>query len=216
MIRLFLDSEWANDALRELVSLALISENGEHIFYAERDPLPGTPSSFVSKAVYPLLQRGPAAMKDQVMTEALRTFLQPLGPVEIFADAPLDFSMLNRVWMGSDRPPPQAPFRTRLAREGNLMPSVERYFESNPEQLARRHHALVDATALRAAWIVENYSLDGDVGGATSFDPRYEEWFIAKVNAARADLRPSVTHKAVMEELTRHLGAIRSRDRQDT
>jgi hypothetical protein len=32
MIWLFLDSEWANDAPRELVSLALISE---HVLYAE-------------------------------------------------------------------------------------------------------------------------------------------------------------------------------------
>ncbi|WP_449302229.1 hypothetical protein [Pseudoxanthomonas mexicana] len=205
MIRLFLDSEWANDALRELVSLALISENGEHVFYAERDPLPGTPSSFVSKTVYPLLQRGPAAMEDQLMTEALRTFLQPLGQSEIFADAPLDFSMLNRVWMGSDRPPPPAPFRTRLAREGNLMQSVERYFKRNPEELARRHHALVDATALRAAWIVENYSFDGDVGNATSIDPGYEEWFIAKVGAAKEASLPSIPHEFAMEELRKRL-----------
>lgn len=215
MIRLFLDSEWANDALRELVSLALISEDGEHIFYAERDPLPGTPSSFVSKAVYPLLERGSAAMKDDVMTGALRAFLMPLGPSEIFADAPLDFSMLNRVWMGADRSYPEAPFRTRLAREGNLMPSVERYFELHPDQLARRHHALVDAMALRSAWIVENYSFDGDVGGATSHDPNYDEWLEEKVRAARADPRPSIPHDMVMETLRKRLEAIKAKTHDD-
>lgn len=171
MIRLFLDSEWANDALRELVSLALISEDGEYVFYAERDPLPGMPSSFVRENVYPLLNRGQAAMTDIVMTHALRSFLEPLGNCEIFADAPLDFSMLRRVWDGRDRTPPEPSFRTRLAREGNLMPSVEHYFELNPDQEALRHHALVDAMALRSAWIVENYSFDGDVGDATSHAP---------------------------------------------
>lgn len=199
MIRLFLDSEWANDALRELVSLALISEDGEHVFYAERDPLPGMPSSFVRECVYPLLNRGQAAMTDSVMTHALRSFLEPIGDCEIFADAPLDFSMLSRVWNGRDRRPPEPPFRTRLAREGNLMSSVERYFELNPAQRALRHHALVDAMALRSAWIVENYSLDGDVGDATSHDPHYDEWLQAKVRAARADPRPSIPHEIVME-----------------
>lgn len=212
MIRLFLDSEWANDALRELVSLALVSEDSEHVFYAERDPLPGTPSSFVSKTVYPLLERGPAAMNDQAMTKALRTFLEPLGACEIFADAPLDFSMLKRVWMGNDRTPPEASFRTRLAREGNLMPSVERYFELNPDQQARRHHALVDALALRSAWIVENYSFDGDVGSAYSHDSDYDEWLHAKVRASRVDPRPSIPHDIVMQTLRKRLEAIEPDD----
>jgi hypothetical protein len=143
-----MDSEWANDALRELVSLALISEDSEHVFYAERDPLPGMPSSFVRERVYPLLNRGQAAMTDSVMTHSLRSLLEPLGNCEIFADAPLEFSMLSRVRDGCDRTPPEPPFRTRLAREGKLMPSVERYFELNPDQRTLRHHALVDAMAL--------------------------------------------------------------------
>jgi hypothetical protein len=209
MIRLFLDSEWANDALRELVSLALISEDSEHVFYAERDPLPDMPSSFVRECVYPLLNRGQAAMTDSVMTHALRSFLEPLGDCEIFADAPLDFSMLSRVWNGRDRTPPEPPFRTRLAREGNLMPSVERYFELNPDQRALRHHALADAMALRSAWIVENYSFDGDVGDTTSHDSHYDEWLQAKVSAARADPRPSILHKRGMQLLRRHLEAIK-------
>ena len=208
MIRLFLDSEWANDALRELVSLALISEDGERVFYAERDPLPSMPSSFVRESVYPLLNRGEAAMKDNVMTDALRSFLEPLGDCEIFADAPLDFSMLNRVWNGPDRTPPGALFRTRLAREGNLMPSVENYFELNPDQRALRHHALVDAMALRSAWIVENYSFDGDVDDATSPDPHYDEWLQAKVRAAIADPRPAIPHEVVMEQLKNWLEAM--------
>lgn len=211
MIRLFLDSEWANDALRELVSLALISEDGEYVFYAERDPLPGMPSSFVRESVYPLLNRGEAAMTDGAMTHALRSFLEPLGDCEIFADAPLDFSMLSRVWNGHDRTPLGPPFRTRLAREGNLMPRVEDYFELNPDQRALRHHALVDAMALRSAWIVENYSFDGDGDSATSHDPRYEEWFVAKVRAALADSRLPIPHEAVMEKLKNRLLAIAAR-----
>jgi|GEM_PF-813268 len=215
MIRLFLDSEWANDALRELVSLALVSEDGGHVFYAERDPLPGMPSSFVRESVYPLLDRGEAAMKDNAMTHALRSFLEPLGDCEIFADALLDFSMLSRVWNGVDRTQPGPPFRTRLAREGNLMPRVERYFELNPDQRALRHHALVDAMALRSAWIVEHYGFDGDVGSATSYDPHYDEWLLTKIRAARADPRPSIPHEIVMETLTKRLKAMKAKKHND-
>lgn len=212
MIRLFLDSEWANDALRELVSLALVSEDGEHVFYAERDPLPTMPSSFVRDTVYPILSRGQAAMTDSAMTLALRSFLEPLGACDIFADAPLDFSMLSRVWNGGDRASFEQPFRTKLAREGNLMQSVERYFELNPDQRALRHHALVDAMALRSAWIVENYSFGGDVGDATSRDPNYDEWLHAKVRAARVDPRPSIPHDIVIETLRKRLEAIEPKD----
>lgn len=155
MVRLFLDSEWANDVLRELVSLALVSEDGAHIFYAERDPLPVMPSSFVSKNVYPLLDRGEAALNDASMTQALRAFLEPLGVMEILADAPLDFTMLNRVWSGRQLNPPTPPYRTTLAREGLLMQRLERYFELDPAKAARRHHALVDAFAFRTAWLAE-------------------------------------------------------------
>lgn len=37
---LFLDTEWADLVGDELVSLALISEDGRRLFYAERSPLP--------------------------------------------------------------------------------------------------------------------------------------------------------------------------------
>lgn len=82
MIRLLLDREWANNALRELVSLALINEDSEHVIYAERDLLPGMPSNFVRESVYPLFSRGQAATTDSVMTHALRSFLERLAKLE--------------------------------------------------------------------------------------------------------------------------------------
>lgn len=39
-MNLFLDTEWADVIGNELMSLALVSEDGRHTFYAERDPLP--------------------------------------------------------------------------------------------------------------------------------------------------------------------------------
>jgi hypothetical protein len=111
MIRLFLDSEWANDTARELVSLALVSEDGRHIFYAERDPLPTAPSALVRRVVYPLSERGEKAKRDRVMSERLRDFLQAFGSGEILADAPLDISMLSRVWNDNDKIAPTNAFQ---------------------------------------------------------------------------------------------------------
>jgi hypothetical protein len=48
----------------ELVSLALVSEDGEQVFYAERSPLPAEPTQFVQQVVYPLLEGGTAALPD--------------------------------------------------------------------------------------------------------------------------------------------------------
>lgn len=61
---LFLDTEWADLAGDELVSLALISGDGRLRFYAERGPLPPEPTRFVEESVYPLLDRGSAALPD--------------------------------------------------------------------------------------------------------------------------------------------------------
>lgn len=83
---LFLDTKWADEAGTELVSLALVSEDGQRAFYAEREPLPLTATDFVRWTVYPLLDRGPAAMPDAAMTAALRQFLLGIDHPYVLAD----------------------------------------------------------------------------------------------------------------------------------
>lgn len=68
---LFLDTEWNNDAVRKLVSLALVNADTTQCFYAERTPRPEASSSFVSKVVYPLLDDGDAALSDESFGEQL-------------------------------------------------------------------------------------------------------------------------------------------------
>lgn len=72
---LFLDTEWADVLGAELVSLALVSADGRHRFYAERNPLPANPTDFVKVAVYPLLDRDDTALSDAAFTTELRRFL---------------------------------------------------------------------------------------------------------------------------------------------
>ena len=52
-VPLFLDTEWADADGRELVSLALVSEDVKHVFYAERNPLPNAELSALERILSP-------------------------------------------------------------------------------------------------------------------------------------------------------------------
>ena len=155
-MRLFLDTEWANDASRELVSLALVSQDGAHRFYAERDPLPGAPSSFVRTVVYPLLERNEVALTDSEFTIKLRAFLcQFAEPPLVLYDALLDRKMLAHAIEGFGRLGNFGPIpdvRPMLVTFGDVLSNIEIYFDLHPNAKARRHHAGVDAEALRWAF----------------------------------------------------------------
>lgn len=159
MTNLFLDTEWADAEGSELVSLALVSEDGLHVFYAERDPLPDTkPTDFVCYVVYPLLERGVAALSDAAMTTALRRFLANVPAPCVLADYQNDFNLLRHALAGFELPDVEAaacgPIPTveaRLLRGGLTWMVLEDWFEAHPDQAKRRHHALVDAQALRMA-----------------------------------------------------------------
>lgn len=161
MTILFLDTEWADAAGAELVSLALVSDDGLHRFYAERDPLPVAATEFVRDVVYPLLDRGDAALPDAAMTTALRTFLDSTPDPYILADYPNDLKLVAHVLAGFDMtdreaqacgPIPQ-PVMTRMLKDGLTQMVLEDWFEAHPDERRRRHHAMVDACALRMAWL---------------------------------------------------------------
>lgn len=146
----------------ELVSLALVSEDGIHRFYAEREPLPEAATDFVRSVVYPLLEGGDWSMSDQTMTTALRAFLGSVAEPIVLADYPNDLALLQYAIAGFDLPDDQSeacgpipkPVMTRLLKEGAMGMLVEDYFAGHPTFAARRHHAQVDAEALRMAWLV--------------------------------------------------------------
>ncbi|MBU8974516.1 3'-5' exoribonuclease [Lysobacter sp. MMG2] len=165
---LFLDTEWADVMGSELVSIALVSEDGEREFYAERDPLPSFATDFVRHAVYPSLDRGTVAMSDAEMTTALRRFLFSIRQSYVLADYPIDLQLLKYVLAGFDLPdehaaacgPIPSPVMTLMGREGLTTVLLEDWFAAHPEQAKRRHNALVDARALRMAWMAATGRID--------------------------------------------------------
>ncbi|MDW2981747.1 3'-5' exoribonuclease [Rhodanobacter sp. KK11] len=166
MIKLFLDCEWADPHADQLVSLALTSEDGQHRFYAEVSPLPNRPTAFVQAVVYPLLEHGWVSMRAHDLTESLRRFFaQHYDPVVIF-DHPDDGKLLRRALQGSFTPTELPRYREALMAQESISPLIERYFRERPEVAKRRHHAGVDAEALRWAWSqlqIEGEGPDGEV-----------------------------------------------------
>lgn len=163
---LFLDTEWADLAGDELVSLALISGDGRLRFYAEREPLPPEPTRFVEESVYPLLQRGPVALSDIAFTEALRRFIDSVPDPLVVFDYAHDGAMFEVALRGFDRGLPGEGCESAVAKEllrSNLTSMIlEDWFLAHPEEAARRHHAMVDANALRIAWLATNGHIDAD------------------------------------------------------
>ena len=161
MTRLFLDCEWADPEGKQLVSLALIDSTGQQRFYAEIDPLPLGPTAFVRETVYPLLERGETARTTPEFAASLRAFLATLPePRLVLSDHPTDFSLLARALGGfgsgftGDMPTWQAIEVT----QSDVLGHRELYFDRHPEARQRRHHAGVDAEALR--WAFE-YVIEG-------------------------------------------------------
>jgi hypothetical protein len=163
-MRLFLDTEWADTIGSELVSIALVSEDGNRSFYAERDPLPAAATDFVRHVVYPLLEGGQAAMSDAQITRSLRAFLSETTDPVVLADYPNDLALLSYALAGFDLPDEQAeacgsvpaPLLVLISRGGAIARLVEEYFVAHRMAAARRHNAMVDAQALRAACLAAN------------------------------------------------------------
>lgn len=159
---LFIDSEWADVLATELVSLALVSDCGRFEFYAERDPLPSSPTNFVRSVVYPLLERGEYACSDADFTHRLHAFIASVarvaryGGVTVAYDHRNDLDLLNYALDGFEEQetPARPQFRPyNLGWMGDqYVKAVEECFARDSELSRRRHHALIDARANRDAY----------------------------------------------------------------
>jgi hypothetical protein len=157
---LFIDTEFADQTARELVSIAMVSQDGRFEFYAERDPLPVAPSDFVRTVVYPLLDRGDRSLTDDEMSKQLHAFFDRVkeecrhGQVLVAYDYVADIHLLDAALGGRDANTSARPlfnvFNLQLLGE-EFNRTVERLFSCNGQTAARRHHALIDAWVNRDA-----------------------------------------------------------------
>ena len=163
-MRLFLDTEFSDQNLlrAELISLALVSEDGGAELYLERAPLPERCSAFVRHHVIPLLDRREAAVPDGEFTRRLRAFLRGIEDPVVICDYPGDKLLMQVALTGFTLPRsaladcgPIPAIRWNIVDDAELAARIERWFAMHPA--AKRHQALTDARALRGCWLAHRW-----------------------------------------------------------
>lgn len=146
---IFVDTEFTSLAEPYLISAGLVAEDGRELYFELTGVSPAVCApSFVQEVVVPLLD-GPLLTPSQA-ADQVAEFLAPYESVTLFCDAPrYDVELLR-------------PFLPGRLAWSFAVPS----FETEADELAyqeahnqafvdglRRHHALDDARAIRAAWL---------------------------------------------------------------
>lgn len=148
----FLDTEFTDFAKPDLISLALVAEDGRE-FYAERtDYRQNECSAFVHETVLPLLGRVPgAACTSKELTDRVRAWFAAFPePATVIFDFQTDWDLLAGAMPGR----PLDSFATPLYLDGYAI--THPFFEKAQNLVYNHawppHHALADARALMAGY----------------------------------------------------------------
>lgn len=147
-MRLFLDTEFTDLNNRDLISIGLVSECGQHEFYAERnDFIMAWCNDFVRAEVLPHLGNVEAVSRVELKSQ-LYEFISNIGEeVVIACDFVGDFDLLKNSLDGelpSNLKPEWFNFSEYKDSYFFYFAAAEYHNEGNP-----RHHALHDARAHR-------------------------------------------------------------------
>lgn len=150
---LFLDTEFTGLGQRwpRLISIGLVSEDGQHEFYAELhakgyiekcDP-------WVKENVLPFLNGGDCVMEPVELRQRLAAWICALGTVQIATDSKIDFDLIRATldpWPANIHPK-----MLHLASQ-DFAEAVDKIQAENKK--LRQHHALDDAKANRLGWLL--------------------------------------------------------------
>lgn len=156
----FLDSEFTDFVQCDLISIALLSEDGQHSFYAEREDYEqGWCNQEVRAGILPLLD-GSNRVTRAELAHQLYVWLDSLPEeVEIGCDSHMDWDLLMDALDG-DLPHNVAsqPRSLRYLTDNPVFNEAVRQFHSLPNK--PWHHALADVQAHRAGWLATQLELD--------------------------------------------------------
>ena len=152
----FLDTEFTDFVRPDLISLALVSEDGRE-FYAERTDYYTTRcSDFVKKTVLPLLGRVPdAACTRTELTDRVRDWFGQLPePATVVFDSEKDWLLLAVSMLGRPHSKPPGNFAKQLYLDSYAIthPAFETASNAVYTPEWPPHHALADARALTAGY----------------------------------------------------------------
>jgi len=152
-VLVFLDTEFTHfvDHLCELMSLGLVDYSGERELYLELSEWDrGKASAFVREVVCPLLGRDQENICTRPAAAARISdwFAALSGPADVLSDSGRDLKLLQDL-LG----PMPSSIRFRLVPDqilGLVEDAIDEEFRQSRQE---RHHALVDARALRGAYL---------------------------------------------------------------
>lgn len=160
---IFIDTEFTDFVQIDLISIALVAEDGRE-FYAERtDYRREDCSDFVRAAVIPVLGRvAGAACSRSELTVRLRAWFDALPePATLIFDYFSDWELLADAFLGDDfdAPPSNVGAKLLLVPEIVGDPVYQHALNRKFTNDFPRHHALADARAIMAgyrAWYEKN------------------------------------------------------------
>jgi hypothetical protein len=152
----FLDTEFTKLARPDLISIALVSEDGRE-FYAERtDYYPQDCSDFVNETVLPLLGRVPdAACSRPQLTDRVREWFKQLPePATVIYDYEWDWRLLAVAMLGRPHSKPPNDFAKQLYLDSHTIthPVFEQALNQTYTKDWPQHHSLADARALKVGY----------------------------------------------------------------
>jgi len=152
----FLDTEFTDFVKHDLISLALVAEDGRE-FYAERtDFKQDECSAFVRKEVLPLLSRVPDASCDRKqLTNRLHDWFEKLPePATLVFDFEGDWLLLAAALLDNThkKPPPNIGDKLHLDSRTVAHPVFDKAKNLTYTQQWPPHHALADSRALMAGY----------------------------------------------------------------
>jgi hypothetical protein len=152
---IFLDTEFTDFIDCDLISIGMVTEDGQHVFYAERNDYKREwESDFVRASVLPHVGKVPAAVcsRDELTQRLWNWFSTLPGQLQIACDSVHDKDLL---WgaLGDGLPPNLSAAHKEiafLAETPAFRNAASRYYQQEGYPL---HHALHDAQALRHGWL---------------------------------------------------------------
>lgn len=155
MIHIFFDTEFTDLIVDpQLISIGLIDESGERVFYAELSDTYrlADVGDFTREAVLPQLEGGAVRLTMAELSMRLGNWIKDFGePVKLATDSlSWDWPWIQEIFADRATWPPNLdgkPLILPQDTEFNL--AIERAFADG----LRRHHALDDAKANRLGWI---------------------------------------------------------------
>lgn len=150
----FLDTEWADDAGRDLLSIAMVSADGRRELYIEVESIPANPKVFAVEVVIPLLDRGTTMQSVTDIGKTVFEFISNFRSLAILSDHRNDLRILRELlgderWTMLSR---SGLITTCLNKDQIMQASIDAWFKDEVSGSKKKHHALHDARALRHAW----------------------------------------------------------------